>query len=105
MLSVSTQIAIGDSLSTFEAMLKSVSFADELIIFNMERDDEATLNLFTKYKARVIKIKTPKIVESIREQQVRDAGSDWVLIMDFDEIIPPALKNEILLISFMRVAP
>ncbi|KKS80914.1 MAG: hypothetical protein UV55_C0026G0024, partial [Candidatus Gottesmanbacteria bacterium GW2011_GWC1_43_10] len=32
-LSVSTQIAPGDSLSSFAAMLKSVAFANELIIF------------------------------------------------------------------------
>ena len=95
MLSVSTQIAPGDSLSTFEAMLKSVSFADELVIFNMERDDEARLSIFAKYKARVININTPKIVELIRERQVKEAKGDWVLIMDFDEVIPTALRDEI----------
>lgn len=95
MLSVSTQIAIDDSLSTFEVMLKSVSFADELIIFNMERTDKESLALFEKYKARVIDIKTPKIVESIRERQVKEAEGDWVLIMDYDELVPVELQGEI----------
>lgn len=98
MLSVSTQIAREDSLLTFEAMLRSISFADELIIFNMERADEAALKLFEKYKARVINLKTPKIVEAIRDRQVREASCDWVLIMDFDEVIPVELQNEILAI-------
>lgn len=95
MLCVSTQIAKGDSLATFEAMLRSVSFADELIIFNMERDDQEAHKLFAKYKARVIDVKTPTIVESIRQIQVESATSDWVLIMDYDEIITEELRGEI----------
>jgi len=98
MLSVSTQITTGDSLSTFEHMLKSVSFADELIIFNMERTDKEALALFDKYKARVIDVKTPKIVEVIRERQIKEAGGDWVLVMDYDEIVPVELQGEILAI-------
>ncbi len=98
MLSVSTQIAKEDSLATFEEMLKSVSFADELIIFNMERTDSAVLNLFKKYKARVINVNTPKVVEFIRSRQVKEASGDWVLVMDYDEVIPEELQNEILAI-------
>lgn len=99
MLSVSTQIAKDDSLASFEAMLRSVAFADELIVFNMERSDEAALKLFQKYKAVVINVKTPKIVEAIRDRQIREAKGDWVLIMDYDEIIPEALQHEILAIT------
>jgi hypothetical protein len=99
MLSVSTQIASGDSLQVFAQMLESVSFADELIIFNMERVDKEALALFAKFKARVINVKTPKIVESIRERQVKEAKGDWVLIMDYDEIIPQDLQGEITAIT------
>jgi hypothetical protein len=99
MLSVSTQIAPGDDLSTFESMLKSVSFADELLVFNMERQDQATLDLLKKYKAKVINVKIPKVVEFIRERQVKESSGDWVLIMDYDEIIPAKLKDEIIAIT------
>ena len=95
MLSVSTQISRFDDLSLFMRMLKSVSFANELIIFNMERTDSAALSLFEQFHARVINIQTPKIVESIRAHQITEAKGDWVLIMDFDEVIPPALRDEI----------
>ncbi len=98
MLSVSTQIATGDSLSVFTEMLKSVSFANELLIFNMERTDKEALVLFEKYKARVINVKTPKIVEEIRERQIKEAKGDWVLVMDYDEIVPVDLQGEILAI-------
>ena len=95
MLSVSTQIARGDSLAQFTSMLRSVAFADELIIFNMERTDDAAIKLFAQYKAKVIDVKTPTIVESIRERQVKEASGDWVLVMDYDEIIPVELAGEI----------
>ncbi len=95
MLSVSTQIAQDDDLGVFERMLNSVAFADEIVIFNMERTDAASQTLFKKYDARVIKVKTPKVVEVIRERQVKEARGEWVLVMDFDEVIPPNLKTEI----------
>ena len=98
MLSVSTQIAVGDDLAVFARMLESVTFADELIIFNMERKDQGAKQLFQKYGAKVISIKTPKVVEEIRSQQVKEGSGDWVLIMDFDEVIPDNLKEEIKLI-------
>ena len=99
MLSVSTQIAREDSLTTFAAMLASVSFADEIVIFNMERDDRAALALFARFQAKVINVKTPSIVELIRERQVKEASGDWVLVMDYDEIIPLALQGEIMAIT------
>lgn len=95
MLTVSTQIAIGDDLNTFTRMLSSVSFADEIIIFNMEREDKAAQQLFKKFKSRVINVKTPKVVELIRSEQLTKCKNDWVLIMDFDEIIPTDLAQEI----------
>lgn len=76
-------------------MLDSVAFADEIIIFNMERDDEEAPKLFKRYKARVINVKTPKVVEFIRSKQVEASSNDWVLVMDYDEVITPELAKEI----------
>lgn len=104
MLSVSTQLAVGDSLSTFKAMISSVSFADEIIIFNMERQDKESLLYFKQIKARIIEVKTPKVVESIRDRQIKEASGDWVLVMDYDEIIPVALQHEILAIIENRAS-
>lgn len=95
MLTVSTQIAVGDDLAAFSRMLKSVAFAKEIIIFNMERKDDSALQIFKKFKARVINIQTPNVVELIRSQQVKSAETDWVLIMDYDEVIPKSLAQEI----------
>lgn len=96
MITISTQIAMGDSLKLFEQMLKSVAFADELIIHNMERQDEEFFTLAGKFHAKVIEISTPKVVEVVRGQEVANATHAWVLIMDGDEIITKALAAEIL---------
>lgn len=95
MLSVSTQISQHDSLDTFARMLKSVAFADEIVVFNLERTDAPALKLFAQVNARVINVKTPKIVETIRERQINESGGDWVLILDYDEIVPTELAGEI----------
>lgn len=95
MLSVSTQIAVSDDLNLFRKMLKSVSFADEIIVFNLERRDGETKKIFQEFAVKVIEVKTPKVVEAIRSRQVKEAGGDWVLVMDFDEVIPSKLAQEI----------
>lgn len=95
MLTVSTQITRDDDLSVFARMLDSVAFADELVIFNMERTDPAFAQLAKKYSANIINIKTPRIVEQIRTQQIKAAKGDWVLVMDYDEIVTPALAEEL----------
>lgn len=98
MLSVSTQISSSEDLTVFETMLKSISFADEIIIFNLERLDQPAQDLFKQYHAKVKRVKTPKVVEVIRADQVK-AGKDWVLIMDYDEIVTPALAKEIIAVT------
>lgn len=95
MLSVSTQIAVGDDILQFEKLLGSITFADEIVIFNMERNDKPALDLFTRFHARVINIKTPRVVEFIRSDQIKAAAGEWVLIMDYDEVVTPALSSEI----------
>ncbi len=96
MLSVSTQIARGEDLASFAEMLASVAFADELIVFNMERTDQEVITLCKKYHAKIVEVKTPKVVEVIRSRQIREVKGDWVLIMDYDEIIPVVLQKEIM---------
>ena len=95
MLSVSTQIAKEDDLSVFASMLSSVSFAEEIVIFNLERNDAAALKLFKQFNAKVINTKTPQVVEQIRTRQIKETKGDWVLIMDFDETVTPSLAQEI----------
>lgn len=95
MLTVSTQLTEQDDLAVFERMLSSVAWADEIIVFNMDRSDVEFERLCKKYKARVIKVKTPPVVEVIRNRQLTLANKEWVLVMDYDEVITQGLASEI----------
>lgn len=100
-LSAITQIAPEDNLDTFENLLKSISFADNITVYAMEmKEDRGLLQLAKNYNLNLIFIARPasRVVEEIRAQQVRDAKGDWVLIMDFDEVITPQLQGEIVAI-------
>jgi (heptosyl)LPS beta-1,4-glucosyltransferase len=105
MLSVSTQLAREDDLLAFARMLQSVKFADEIRIYAMNRHDTDFKRLVETYQAVVVDIDTPKIVETIRNRQIKEASGDWVLIMDFDEIITPRLAKEIQVTIAVSEAP
>jgi len=107
MLSVSTQIAREDDLRVFAAMLDSVSFASHLTIYNFGRSDEDFAKIVKRYNAKLVEIKQPfpTVVEAIRSREVNEANNDWVLIMDFDEIITDKLKEEILTTISLKDAP
>lgn len=92
MLTVSTQLAKGEDLKVFKRMLASVSFADEILLYSMERELTGLPKLA---KLKIVRVSTPKVVEEIRARQVEDAKGDWVLVMDYDEVVTPELAREI----------
>lgn len=104
MITVSTQLAPEDDLQVFARMLESVSFADEIRIYLMDLDQSLLSNIVKKYHPVMIPVKTPPVVEVIRSRQVTEAQNDWVLIMDFDEVITPELASEIQAIQSSSVA-
>ena len=97
MLSVSTTITNEDNLERMELLLKSLSFADEIQIFVLgEFGNQKLSRLAKKYHAKLIEVNKPLIVEYVRDRQIKSAEGDWVLIMDFDEVVPPRLARAIL---------
>lgn len=97
MLTVSTQIAPEDDLQFFSRMLDSVAFADEFLIYSFARRDRELTALAKQYRAKLVALEQPlpKIVEFIRTRQVQEATGDWVLVMDFDEVVTPELAQNI----------
>lgn len=101
MLSVSTQLAVGEDLAQFEAVLKSIESVDEIRVYNFGRIDAEFYAICKNYSAVVIELKKPlpKIVEYIRADEIKSAKHDWVLVLDYDELIPAPLFSEILKIA------
>lgn len=78
----------------FEATLASVTFADELIIVDMQSTDD-TVKISKKYTDKVFSFEDVGFVEPARNFAVSKASKAWVLIVDADEEIPPSLATKL----------
>ena len=74
--------------------LKSVGFADEIVVADTGSTDE-TARVAQIGGARVESIGWEGFVGS-RNRALAEARHDWVLVLDADERVPPALRDEIL---------
>jgi len=74
--------------------LESVSWADEIIMFDLESSDGSRA-LAERYKARVIPRSRVPIVEMVRNEIAAAARNDWILVLDPDERISPGLAAEL----------
>lgn len=92
--SLSIAIATYNEAERLEKCLRAVSWADEVVIVDGQSDDN-TVALAKKLGAKIIST-TNKSIFHINKQMAIDAcKSDWILQLDADEIVSPALKKEI----------
>jgi len=78
--------------------LKSVKWADEIIIVDMHSTDK-TIDLAKKAKAKVFYHPYTRFVEPARNFAIAKASGDWILVLDADEEIPPTLSRELMRIA------
>ena len=76
-----------------EACLKSVSFADEIVVVDSGSTDR-TLDIVKIYTDKIIKTKFTNF-SSLRNLGLEKTSNDWVLYIDADEEITSDLKGEI----------
>ncbi len=77
-----------------EGAIKSVSFADEIIVIDSFSDDN-TINLAKKYGVSVIQREFDDF-SSQKNHAINLAKHNWIYILDADERVNAALRNEIL---------
>jgi glycosyltransferase involved in cell wall biosynthesis len=94
-IKLSVAIAVFNEEKNLEECLASVAgFADEIVVVDGGSTD-ATVSIANKFKSRIIKTDNPAMFH-INKQKALDACScDWILQLDADERITPALKSEI----------
>jgi len=80
--------------ATLRGCLESVRFADEILVVDSFSSD-ATVRLAREAGARVLQ---HEYVYSARQKNwaIPQAAHEWVLLVDSDERVPPALRDEIL---------
>ncbi len=75
-----------------EDCLKSVTFCDEIFVYDLESSDD-TASIAGKYATRVIRHRLVPVVEEIRVEASTVSSNRWMLFLDPDERIEPALAN------------
>jgi (heptosyl)LPS beta-1,4-glucosyltransferase len=74
--------------------LLSVSFCDEVIVIDIDSHDD-TAAVAEENGARVLRHAWVPIAERARLDLVDEARHDWLLFLDPDEVLPPALAAQL----------
>lgn len=77
-----------------EQVIKSVSWADEILVCDMYSDDNTAV-IARELGAKVIKHKRLNFVEPARNFAIQKAEHSWVLVLDPDEEVPSSLAGKL----------
>jgi len=92
-MSLSVVIITKNEEAAIEACLDSVDWADEIIVFDSGSTDR-TVEICRRYTEEVYETDWPGFGPQ-KNRAMAKATGDWILSLDADERIPPALKKEI----------
>ena len=94
-MAISVVVNTHNEAEKLEDCLQSIrQLANEIVVVDMESTDESVA-VAKKFGAQVYQEKLVPYVELIRNESVRKAKSDWILVLDPDERIPTALAREL----------
>jgi glycosyltransferase involved in cell wall biosynthesis len=86
---------------TLPGCLASVGFADEVLVVDSFSTDR-TLDIAREHKARVLQREYGYSAQQ-KNWAIPQARHEWILLVDADERVPPALRDEIQ--DMLRVGP
>ena len=77
-----------------DRVLTAVKDFDEILICDMESTDH-TVEIARRHHCRIVTFerKQYNIVEPAREYAIHEASNEWVLVVDADEVVTPALRD------------
>lgn len=94
-MSISVVVIAKNAADIIEKNLKSVQFANEVILIDIESTDNTTA-LAKKYCTKIFSYgKDSKFVEPVRAFALAKVSKDWVLVLDADEEIPESLAKKL----------
>lgn len=92
MPTLSVIITTKDHESIIERALRSVKFADEIVIIDLHSQDK-TVEIARQYTQKIFTHQNYGYVEPVRNFSISKASGDWILIIDADEEIPAGLRK------------
>lgn len=93
-MTLSALVFSKDSASVVEKALRSVQFADEILLIDMMSEDD-TVKIAAPLASHVYSHRNVGYVEPVRNFALSKAKGDWVLVLDADESVTPALRETI----------
>ena len=93
-MKLSAVVITYNEAQNIERCLKSLSFCDEIVVIDSQSQDN-TRELALKYTSKVF-TKPWRGYAAQKNDAISLASFDWVLSVDADEEVTPALKQEIL---------
>lgn len=95
MLKISAALATYNEEKNIKDCLESVKdLVDEIIIVDGNSTDK-TAEIATEYGAKVIKVENDPMFHNMKQKAFDTAKGEWVLYLDADERVSPALAKEI----------
>lgn len=90
---LSVTVITRDEAANLAAALDSVAWADEIVVVDSESTD-ATVDIARRYTTKVLVRPWPGYVAQ-KNRAAAEASHDWILSLDADERVSPALAAEI----------
>lgn len=94
-IKLSVVISTKNSEKIIKRAVESVTFADEIVVVDMESDDK-TIEIAKKYTDRIFSHKDHGYIEPARNFSLSKARGEWILLLDADEEVSPGLKKAVL---------
>lgn len=94
MVGVSVVITTHNDEKNIGRVLQSVSWADELLVFDLRSDDK-TVEIAKKLGAKIVSHERVEYVELIRNLSISKASGEWILILDPDEEVSDTLAKKL----------
>lgn len=91
-MSISVVIHTCDESRYIEDCLKSVAWADEIVIIDMESTD-GTVEICRQFTGRIFTHERLPTADSARNFGLSKASCDWILTVDPDERVSPELRK------------
>jgi glycosyltransferase involved in cell wall biosynthesis len=93
-LPVSVLVASCNEGHILEECLQSLQFCDEIFGVDLESDDNS-MELFRKYANKVESFRRVPMIEHVHPHFIHKLKHDWIILIDPDERIMPALAESI----------
>lgn len=93
-MKISAVLVVKNEEKRLQSCLESLSFVDEIVVIDDGSTDK-TASIAKKFTKKVFQHTSKGYVEAARNFALSKASGEWILLLDADESIPPALSDKL----------